>query len=375
MICGALGALGAWVYNKFHAMEIWEVLGFFKGKRLVPIMSIFCSIPLGLLLAHTWPYIQYAISATSILINQDMPIGLSTFLMGFGERALIPFGLHHLLYSPFWFMFGDYTNAAGQLIHGDQTITMAMLADGVKNFSSSTYDHAGFFMQGEYPLMLLGGGFTGACVAIYQSVPKSQKKSTLGYLISVLLPCNIMGVTEGVEFMYVWTSRKLWLFSAFMAGLNYMTLALFHVHIAKSFSAGLLDFVQYGVIPSVSGGFQTGWATVIPITFINFIIYFFVFKFAIKRGEKIVLDDKKAKSPKDIAEEIIPLLGGYKNIKTIDSCATRLRLILISLEGIDDESLLALGAKGKIVRPGGTALQLIFGNDAQVVERIMNENR
>lgn len=190
LICGILAS---WCYNRFHAMQLPEFLGFFSGKRFVAIATAFLSFILGLLLPYVWQHIQAGIDSLSMVVNGDNQAA-STFIFGLVERALIPLGLHHIWYPSFWYSFGDYTTQAGQVIHGDQTIWFKMLEEGVKSFSSDSYQNAGKFMQGEFPLMLFA--LPAACLAMYHEAHTKNKKIAAGILFSAALTCFLTGITE-----------------------------------------------------------------------------------------------------------------------------------------------------------------------------------
>ena len=213
LICGILAA---WCYNRFHTMQLPEFLGFFSGKRFVAIATAFLSFLMGLLLPYVWQHIQAGIDALSVVVNGDNQAA-STFIFGLVERALIPLGLHHIWYPSFWYSFGDYTTQAGQVIHGDQTIWFKMLEEGVKSFSSDTYQNAGKFMQGEFPLMLFA--LPAACLAMYHEAHTKNKKIAAGILFSAALTCFLTGITEPVEFTFIFVAPILYVFNAIMAGL------------------------------------------------------------------------------------------------------------------------------------------------------------
>jgi len=229
LICGILAA---WCYNRFHTMQLPEFLGFFSGKRFVAIATAFLSFVLGLLLPYVWQHIQSGIDALSVIVNGDNQ-AVSTFIFGLVERALIPLGLHHIWYPSFWYSFGDYTTQAGQVIHGDQTIWFKMLEEGVKSFSSDTYQNAGKFMQGEFPLMLFA--LPAACLAMYHEAHTKNKKIAAGILFSAALTCFLTGITEPVEFTFIFVAPILYVFNAIMAGGGGVDL--------DSLGAGLYDHV------------------------------------------------------------------------------------------------------------------------------------
>lgn len=370
LICGILAA---WCYNRFHNMQLPEFLGFFSGKRFVAIATALLSFILGLLLPYIWQHIQAGIDALSVIANGNNQAA-STFIFGMVERALIPLGLHHIWYPSFWYSFGDYTTHSGQVIHGDQTIWFRMLAEGVKSFSSDTYQNASKFMQGEFPLMLFA--LPAACLAMYHEAYTKNKKIAAGILFSAALTCFLTGITEPVEFTFIFVAPILYVFNAIMAGLSYMVMYLLHAHIAKSFSAGLIDYISFGVLPSFNG-YQTHFLNVIIVGVPMALIYYFTFRFVIRRFDirtpgrtenTVTADDKK---DEELAEEITTLSGGMQNIAFIGSCITRLRLEVAEPEAVDKEGLNNIGARG-VVFVGNKGIQIIFGARAQFIAQIMS---
>ena len=330
LICGILAA---WCYNRFHTLQLPEFLGFFSGKRFVAIATAFLSFLLGLLLPYVWQHIQSGIDALSVVVNGDNQ-ALSTFIFGLVERALIPLGLHHIWYPSFWYSFGDYTTQAGQVIHGDQTIWFKMLEEGVKSFSNDTYQNAGKFMQGEFPLMLFA--LPAACLAMYHEAHTKNKKIAAGILFSAALTCFLTGITEPVEFTFIFVAPILYVFNAIMAGLAYMTIG-------------------------------------VPMA----LIYYFTFRFVIRRfdiktpGRSEVTANVNDKTDTEIATEIIGLLGGAQNIDSVGSCITRLRLEVAKSDEVDKDGLNGLGARG-VVFVGDNGIQVIFGARAQFIAQTMS---
>lgn len=371
LICGVLAA---WCFNRFHTLQLPEFLGFFSGKRFVAIATAFLSFLLGLALPYIWQHIQAGIDALSIVVNGDNQ-ALSTFIFGLVERALIPLGLHHIWYPSFWYSFGDYTTQTGQIIHGDQTIWFKMLEEGTKSFSSDSYQNAGKFMQGEFPLMLFA--LPAACLAMYHEANTKNKKIASGILFSAALTCFLTGITEPVEFTFIFVAPLLYVFNAIMAGLSYMCMYLLHAHIAKSFSAGLIDYISFGILPSFNG-FQTNFLNAIIVGVPMAVIYYFVFRFVIRRfdvktpGRTDITANAGNKSDAELATEIVGLLGGAKNIGSIGSCITRLRLEVEDSELIDKDGLYHLGARG-VVFVGDKGIQVIFGARAQFIAQQMTQ--
>lgn len=371
LICGILAA---WCYNRFHTLQLPEFLGFFSGKRFVAIATAALSFVLGLILPYIWEYIQSGIDGLSNIVNGDNQAA-STFIFGLVERALIPLGLHHIWYPSFWYSFGDYTTQSGQLIHGDQTIWFKMLEEGVKSFSSDSYHNAGKFMQGEFPLMLFA--LPAACLAMYHEAYTKNKKIAAGILFSAALTCFLTGITEPVEFTFIFVAPILYVFNAIMAGLSYMCMYLLDAHIAKSFSAGLIDYISFGILPSFNG-FQTHYLSAIIVGIPMALIYYFVFRFVIRRldvktpGRTETTMATTTKNDNQLSGEIINLLGSAKNIDTVGACITRLRIEVKDSNKVDRDGLNNLGAKG-VVFVGERGIQLIFGARAQFLATEMHK--
>ncbi|WP_210451363.1 PTS transporter subunit EIIC [Pantoea ananatis] len=370
LICGILAA---WCYNRFHTLQLPEFLGFFSGKRFVAIATAFLSFLLGLLMPYVWQHIQAGIDALSVIVNGDNQAA-STFIFGLVERALIPLGLHHIWYPSFWYSFGDYVTKTGQVIHGDQTIWFKMLEEGVKSFSSNGYQNAGKFMQGEYPLMLFA--LPAAFLAMYHEAHTRNKKIAFGILFSAALTCFLTGITEPVEFTFIFVAPLLYIFNAIMAGLAYMTMYLLHAHIAKSFSAGLIDYISFGIVPSLNG-YQTHYLSAVIVGVPMALIYYFTFRFVIRRfnvktpGRTDVTATTDDKTDAELASEIIVLLGGEKNIRSVGACITRLRLEVVNSNDVDREGLNNLGARG-VVFVGDNGIQIIFGARAQFIAQTLS---
>ncbi|WP_256853209.1 PTS transporter subunit EIIC [Pantoea sp. Fr+CA_20] len=370
LICGILAA---WCYNRFHTLQLPEFLGFFSGKRFVAIATAFLSFLLGLLMPYVWQHIQAGIDVLSVIVNGDNQAA-STFIFGLVERALIPLGLHHIWYPSFWYSFGDYVTKSGQVIHGDQTIWFKMLEEGVKSFSSNTYQNAGKFMQGEYPLMLFA--LPAACLAMYHEAHTKNKKIAFGILFSAALTCFLTGITEPVEFTFIFVAPLLYVFNAIMAGLAYMTMYLLHAHIAKSFSAGMIDYITFGIVPSLNG-YQTHYLSAVIVGVPMALIYYFTFRFVIRRfnvktpGRTDVTATTDDKTDAELASDIMVLLGGEQNISAVGACITRLRLEVANSNEVDREGLNNLGARG-VVFVGDNGIQIIFGARAQFIAQTLS---
>lgn len=366
------GILAASMYNRFHTITLPDFLGFFAGKRFVPIITAFTAFGIGLILPTIWTYIQHGIDALSQLANEGN-MYVSMFVYGFMERALIPTGLHHIFYSPYWFTFGEYTTAAGTVVNGDHTIWFKMLEDGVKSFSTPEYQDAGKFLSGNFAIYMFA--FPAACLAMYQEAHDKNKKIALGILSSAALTSFITGITEPVEFAFIFVAPVLYVFSAIMAGVSYAVTFALDVHMGKTFSAGIIDFISFGIIPSMDG-YNTGWLMVIAWGLCMAAIYYVIFRFAIRRWNLMTVgrEETTAKldlSNEDLAEEILPLLGGMGNLTSITACITRLRLEVKDTSIIQEDAIKALGAMG-VVKVGDNGVQVILGAKAQFVADILN---
>ena len=367
------GILAASMYNRFYQIKLPDFLGFFAGKRFVPIVTAFAAFGIGLVLPYIWTYIQHGIDALSTMANEGN-MYVSMFIYGFMERALIPTGLHHIFYSPYWFTFGEYTTAAGQIVNGDHTIWMKMFEDGVKSFSNAEYQDAGKFLSGNFAIYMFA--FPAACLAMYHEASDKNKKIAFGILSSAALTSFITGITEPVEFAFIFVAPLLYLFSAVMAGVSYAVTFALDVHIGKTFSAGVIDFISFGVLPSMDG-FNTNWLMVILWGSVMAVIYYVVFRFAIRRWNLLTVGREEVTatidmSDEELSEKLLPLLGGQGNLKSVSACITRLRLEVNDASIVDEDAIKALGAMG-VVKVGGTGVQVILGSKAQYVAEILSK--
>lgn len=358
-----VGILASMMYSRFFKIELPSYLGFFAGKRFVPIMTAATSVLLGLLMVVIWPPIQNGLnSASYFMLDQNRT--LSALIFGIVERALIPFGLHHIFYSPFWFEFGEYVNKAGQLVRGDQQIFMAQLRDGVP-FT------AGTFMTGKFPFMMFG--LPAAALAIYHEARPENKKYVAGIMGSAALTSFLTGITEPLEFSFLFVAPILFAVHTIFAGLSFMTMHLLGVKIGMTFSGGLIDYLIFGVIPN-----RTPWWYVIIVGLILAVIYYFGFRFVIRKfnlktpgredpetieegaGEgRAVLQD-------DLPHNILSALGGGDNIAHLDACITRLRVEVKDKGNVSKDRLKKLGASG--VLEVGNNIQAIFGTRSDTIK-------
>ncbi|WP_019639866.1 glucose-specific PTS transporter subunit IIBC [Paenibacillus fonticola] len=358
-----VGILAASMYKRFFKIELPSYLGFFAGKRFVPIMTAGTSVLLGLLMVIVWPPIQTGLNTVShFMLEQNRT--LSAFVFGIIERGLIPFGLHHIFYSPFWFEFGEYVNKAGQLVRGDQQIFMQQLRDGVA-FT------AGTFTTGKYPFMMFG--LPAAALAIYHEAKPAHKKYVAGIMGSAALTSLLTGITEPLEFSFLFVAPLLFVVHCLFAGLSFMTMHLLDVKIGMTFSGGLIDFLIFGVIPG-----RTAWWNVIIVGLILAVIYYFGFRFVIRKfnlktpgredesaGEDSGEQGAKVKQD-ELPYNILAALGGKDNIVHLDACITRLRVEVKEKSEVNKDRLKNLGASG--VLEVGNNVQAIFGTRSDTIK-------
>lgn len=368
------GIIAAICYKKFYKTELPAFLGFFAGKRLVPIVTAVAAFIIGLAMPVIWQPVQIGLAKLSYLANETNT-NVSTFIFGVIERSLIPFGLHHIFYAPFWYQFGEYTNAAGQVVNGDQAIWFAMLKDGVTNFSSATYQGAGKFLTGKFVFMMFG--LPAAALAMYQEAKPANKKLVGGILFSAALTSFLTGITEPLEFSFLFVAPILYGIHCIFAGLSFMLMNMFHVRIGMTFSGGLIDYIAFGVLPGTSG-FQNNWYMVIVVGLCLSVVYYFGFRFAIRKfnlmtpgREEAVVESASASSGSEIKSDelavgVLEALGGKDNLISLDSCITRLRVEVKDTKIVSDQELKKLGASG-VLKVGVNGVQAIFGSKAQFI--------
>lgn len=348
-----IGIVAAYLYKKFYKIELPQYLGFFAGKRFVPIITSLVAIAIGIILSFIWPPIQEGLLSFSknvIEANQT----LAAFLEGSLERLLIPFGLHHVFHNPFWYQFGEYVNKAGELVMGDQKIFFAQLKDGV-NFT------AGTFMTGAFPFMMFG--LPAAALAMVHEAKPEKKKFVAGIMASAALTSFLTGITEPIEFAFLFVAPVLFAIHCLFSGLSYAVMQLLGVKIGFTFSGGLIDFLLFGVLPN-----RTPWYLAILVGIGFAVLYYSVFRFMIRKfnlktpGRK---DESETNveviemSKNELASEILIALGNKDNLKSLDACITRLRLVVNDINKVDKEKLKSLGAAGVMVI--GNNVQAIFG--------------
>jgi PTS system D-glucosamine-specific IIC component len=346
-----IGIIASTLYKKYYSIELPPYLGFFAGKRFVPIVTAAAAIIVGVILTFIWPTIQsglFAFSRGMIDTNRT----LAAFIFGIIERSLIPFGLHHIFYNPFWYQFGEYTNKAGQLVQGDQSIFFAQLKDGVP-FT------AGTFMTGKFPFMMFG--LPAAALAMIHEAKPEKRTLATGLLASAALTSFLTGITEPIEFSFLFVAPVLFGIHCVFAGLSFMTMHILNVKIGMTFSGGLIDYLIFGVIPN-----RTPWYLVIVVGLVFSVIYYFGFRFMIRKFNLKTpgREDEEADvdvnvEGNELAAQVLEAFGGAKNIKNLDACITRLRITVNDKSQVDIDRLKQLGAAG--VMQVGDNMQAIFG--------------
>lgn len=374
---GIIVGLGvAALHNRFYKIELPQVLSFFGGTRFVPIISGLVYVGVGILMFFVWPVIQSGIYHIGDLVLKSGYAG--TWVYGFMERLLIPFGLHHVFYLPFWQTgVGGTLEVAGKTIEGAQNIFFAQLADpSVKHFAVS----ATRFMSGKFPLMIFG--LPGAALAMYKTAKPEKKKAVAGLLLSAALTSMLTGITEPLEFTFLFVAPVLYGIHCVFAGLAYMLMHVFKVGVGMTFSGGLIDMFLFGIL---QGNEKTNWIWIVIVGVGYFIVYYFLFSFLIKKMdlktpgrddvEEVKLYTRAdvnarkegAANPEDaVSEGILVGLGGKKNISDVDCCATRLRCTVYKPELVQDSILKATGASGVVHK--GNGVQIIYGPKVTVIK-------
>ncbi|HDV6241950.1 TPA: PTS transporter subunit IIABC [Staphylococcus pseudintermedius] len=356
-----MGALAAWCYNKFYNITLPQFLGFFAGKRFVPIVTSLVAIVTGVVLAFVWPPIQEGLNDLSnFLLNKNLV--LTTFIFGIIERSLIPFGLHHIFYAPFWFEFGSYVNQAGEVVRGDQRIWMAQMKDGVE-FT------AGAFTTGKYPFMMFG--LPAAAYAIYRQARPERKKIVGGLMLSAALTSFLTGITEPLEFSFLFVAPILYVLHVLLAGTSFLVMHLLDVKIGMTFSGGFIDYILYGLL----NWDRTHALYVIPVGIVYAIIYYFLFTLVIKHmnlktpGREDEVAETRDTSVERLPFDVLDAMGGKDNVKHLDACITRLRVEVLDKAKVDVNALKELGAAG--VLEVGNNMQAIFGPKSDQIKHDM----
>ena len=359
---GIIVGLGvAALHNHFYKIELPRVFSFFGGTHFIPIISAITYVGIGILMFYIWPPIQVLINDAGKLVLMSGYGG--TFVYGLLERALIPFGLHHVFYMPFWqTAVGGRELVNGQLIEGAQNIFFAELANpDTSHFSVA----ATRFMSGKFPLMMFG--LPGAALAMYTCARPENKKAVGSLLLSAAISSAVTGITEPLEFAFLFVAPPLYVIHCAFAGLSYMLMHMLNVGIGMTFSGGFLDFFLFGIL---QGNTKTSWLHVIPVGILYFIVYFIVFRVMIlKFNYQTPGHEKDNAAPVNNADnksqQILDGLGGLENISDLSCCATRLRVTLHRPSKLNKEKLLATGAAAVVAN--GDGVQVVYGPEVTVI--------
>ena len=359
---GIIVGLGvAALHNRFYKIELPRVFSFFGGTHFIPIISAITYVGVGILMFYIWPPIQILINDAGKLVLTSGYGG--TFVYGLLERTLIPFGLHHVFYMPFWqTAVGGRELVNGQLIEGAQNIFFAELANpDTSHFSVA----ATRFMSGKFPLMMFG--LPGAALAMYTCARPENKKAVGSLLLSAAISSAVTGITEPLEFAFLFVAPPLYVIHCAFAGLSYMLMHILNVGIGMTFSGGFLDFFLFGIL---QGNTKTSWLHVIPVGILYFIVYFIVFRVMIlKFNYQTPGHEKDNAAPVNNADnksqQILDGLGGLENISDLSCCATRLRVTLHRPSKLNKEKLLATGAAAVVAN--GDGVQIVYGPEVTVI--------
>lgn len=388
---GIIVGLGvAALHNRFHKIVLPNALSFFGGSRFVSIISTIVYMFVGILMYFIWPVVQNGIYALGGLVTGSGYIG--TLIFGIIKRALIPFGLHHVFYMPFWqTAVGGTMEVAGQMVQGGQNIFFAQLADSA-NVAHFSADATRYF-SGEFIFMIFG--LPGAALAMYRCAKPEKKKAAGGLLLSAALACMFTGITEPLEFSFLFVAPALFVVQVILAGAAYMIAHMLNIAVGLTFSGGFLDLFLFGIL---QGNEKTSWLRIIPVGIIYFILYYVIFTFMIKkfdfktpgredddtetklytkadvnaRKEAGKTDSATVTTSNDPVSELITMgLGGKKNIVDVDCCATRLRVTVAEPERVRDDLLKQTDSRGIVKK--GQGVQVIYGPHVTVIKAKLEE--
>ena len=374
---GIIVGLGvAALHNRFYTIELPNALAFFSGSRFVPIISTVVYVLVGIGMFFVWPVVQNGIYALGGLVTGTGYLG--TLIFGIIKRALIPFGLHHVFYLPFWQTgVGGSMEVAGKMIEGGQNIFFAQLADpSTVHFSAD----ACRYFSGEFIFMIFG--LPGAALAMYQTAKPEKKKQAGGLLLSAALACMATGITEPLEFSFLFVAPMLFAVQVILAGAAYMIAHILNIAVGLTFSGGFLDLLIFGIL---QGNAKTSWLRIIPVGIIYFLLYYGIFKFLILKFDlktpgrededtetrlytKADYNAAKESGVKgaEVSALITAGLGGKANIEDVDCCATRLRCTIKDPEKVQEALLKQSGSRGVILK--GKGIQVIYGPQVAVLK-------
>ena len=377
---GIVVGLGvAALHNKFYKIELPQVLAFFGGTRFVPIISSIVYLVVGIAMFYIWPVVQSGIAALGALVLASGYAG--TFIYGLLERALIPFGLHHVFYMPFWqTAVGGTAIIDGVTVTGAQNIFFAELASKSTTVFSVS---ATRFMAGKFPFMMFG--LPGAALAMYQCAKPEKKKVAGGLLLSAALTAFLTGITEPLEFTFIFVALPMYAVHCVLAGLSFMLMHILNVGVGMTFSGGLIDLVLFGVM---QGNDKTHWVWVVVVGAVYFVLYYIIFRFMISKfnyktpgrddAEEVKLYTRADVNARNAASGSVPAgndpvsalivegLGGAANLSDVDCCATRLRCTVKDATLVKQDVLKASGASGVICK--GNGVQVVYGPKVAVIK-------
>ena len=379
---GIIVGLGvAALHNRFYKIQLPQMLAFFGGTRFVPIVTSIVYLIVGIIMFYVWPVVQGGIAQLGQLVLESGYVG--TWIYGIIERALIPFGLHHVFYMPFWQTeLGGAMIIDGVTVQGAQNIFFAELASkATEQFSVS----ATRFMSGKFPFMIFG--LPAAAFAMYKAARPEKKKIVGGLLLSAALTSMLTGITEPLEFTFLFVAPVMYVVHCVLAGLSYMLMHIFNVGVGMTFSGGAIDLTLFGIL---QGNEKSNWIWIVVVGLVYAVIYYFVFYFMITKfnfktpGREADDEETKLYTRKDInarkdaavvKEEdgfdrvsalILKGLGGKANLADVDCCATRLRVTVSNPDLVQDSLLRESGASDVIHK--GNGVQVIYGPQVSVVK-------
>lgn len=364
-----VGIMTAYLHNRFNKTELPQFLGFFGGSRFVPIITAFASIILGTIMYFVWPVFQSGIFKIGDIVNATGYIG--TFFYGFILRLLGPFGLHHIFYLPFWqTALGGTLEVGGKVFQGTQNIFFAQLGDPS---TTAFFEGTARFMSGRFITMMFG--LLGAAFAIYKCAKPENKKIVGGLMLTAALTSFLTGITEPLEFSFLFIAPALYVVHAFFDGLAFMLAHILDITIGQTFSGGFIDYILFGVL---QGNDKTNWIRVLFVGIPWFFLYFFTFSFLIKKfnfktpgREEMLTEDVATGNASERALAITEGLGGLENLDTVDCCATRLRVTVKDGSQVSEEKLKATGAKGVVTK--GNGIQVIYGPQVTIIKNEIEE--
>lgn len=368
----AIGLTVSYLHNKYHNIELPQFLGFFGGSRFIPIVSAFAALFIGAIFFFVWPPFQELLKSSGVIMAKAGPIG--TFFYGFLMRLSGAVGLHHIIYPMFWYSeLGGVEMVKGVEVVGAQKIFFAQLSDPNH---VGLYTEGTRFFAGRFATMMFG--LPAAAYAMYRAVPVNRRKQFAGLFFSVALTSFITGITEPIEYMFLFVQPLLYLLHSFLDGVSFFLADILNISIGNTFSGGVIDFTLFGIL---QGNDKTNWLLVLPIGALWAAIYYFSFSFFIKKFNILTPgrdeNEEEVKAPttktsiKNDAIIIIEALGGKENLDDVDACITRLRVSVKDTNKVDKKKLKELGAIDVLEIGGG--IQAIYGAKAVLYKNAINE--